>query len=54
MMISLNEQIENYRQLLFEVAPPIVLVDMDGVLVDWDSGTYSRQASSLTVLMLSH
>jgi glycosyltransferase involved in cell wall biosynthesis len=27
-----------YRRLVFDVAPPTVLVDMDGTAVDWDEG----------------
>merc|ERR1719201_1406352 len=30
--------VSNYRQLLFSVAPAVVLIDMDGVLADWDRG----------------
>jgi 5'(3')-deoxyribonucleotidase len=35
---DLDIMVEKYRQLLLAVAPPVILVDMDGVLVDWDSG----------------
>ena len=31
--------VEKYRELLLQVAPPLILVDMDGCLVDWDQGT---------------
>jgi glycosyltransferase involved in cell wall biosynthesis len=37
---SLTGMVHRYRQLLYEIAPPTVLVDMDGTLVDWDSGFY--------------
>lgn len=30
--------INHYRNLLQQVAPPTILVDMDGVIVDWDKG----------------
>lgn len=30
--------VEQYRQLLLDVAPPTILVDMDNTLVDWDAG----------------
>eukprot|EP01038_Epipyxis_sp_PR26KG_P010577 gene10577-14207_t len=29
---------DKFRQLLIEVSPPTILVDMDGVIVDWDKG----------------
>jgi hypothetical protein len=32
--------VRRYRQVLCEVAPPVILVDMDGTLVDWDRGFY--------------
>eukprot|EP01041_Mallomonas_annulata_P001611 gene1611-3109_t len=35
---DLNVMVERYRRVIYEVAPPVVLVDMDGVLVDWDAG----------------
>jgi hypothetical protein len=35
---DLDIMVERYRRLLLTVAPPVVLVDMDGVLVDWDEG----------------
>merc|ERR1711871_339939 len=35
---DLNIMCEEYRRLIFDVAPPTVLVDMDGVIVDWDAG----------------
>lgn len=33
--------VQHYRQLINQVAPPVVLIDMDGVLVDWDQGFIS-------------
>ena len=35
---DLNIMVDRYRRLIYEVAPPTILVDMDGTLVDWDSG----------------
>eukprot|EP01042_Synura_sphagnicola_P001937 gene1937-2288_t len=35
---DLNIMVDQYRRLIYEVAPPTVLVDMDGVIVDWDTG----------------
>lgn len=35
---DLDIMVDKYRQLLLAVAPPIILVDMDGTLVDWDQG----------------
>ncbi len=35
---DLDIMVESYRRLIFDVAPPVVLVDMDGVIVDWDLG----------------
>lgn len=32
---DLDKMVEKYRELLFHVAPPVILIDMDGVLVDW-------------------
>ncbi len=37
-MFDLDIMVCKYRQLLLSVAPPIILVDMDGTLVDWDKG----------------
>jgi len=37
-LFDLNIMVDRYRQLIFEVAPPVVLVDMDGTIVDWDAG----------------
>jgi 5'-nucleotidase len=30
--------VNHYRQLINKVAPPVILIDMDGTLVDWDKG----------------
>lgn len=37
---DLELMVESYRELLLSVAPPLILVDMDGVIVDWDAGFY--------------
>jgi len=37
-IFDLNIMVDRYRRVIFEVCPPVVLVDMDGVLVDWDAG----------------
>jgi 5'-nucleotidase len=37
---SMKAMIEAYRKTSFLLSPPIILVDMDGVLVDWDKGFY--------------
>ena len=34
--------VEKYRELLLRVAPPVILLDMDGALVDWDAGFRER------------
>jgi hypothetical protein len=39
---DLEIMVEQYRQLLLRVAPPTLLVDMDGVAVDWDRGFEAR------------
>jgi glycosyltransferase involved in cell wall biosynthesis/5'(3')-deoxyribonucleotidase len=33
---------QSFRDLLLSVAPPVILVDMDGTLVDWDAGFYDQ------------
>jgi 5'-nucleotidase len=35
---DLDIMVESYRQLVMKVAPPVVLLDMDGALIDWDKG----------------
>ena len=39
-MFDLDIMVEKYRELLLQVAPPLILVDMDGCLVDWDQGEH--------------
>merc|ERR1719189_1840801 len=34
----LQHMVDQYRRLAVKLARPVVLVDMDGVLVDWDRG----------------
>lgn len=31
-----------YRQIISRIAPPVVLLDMDSVLVDWDEGFWNK------------
>lgn len=33
---DLDLMVESYRQLVMKVAPPVILLDMDGALIDWD------------------
>lgn len=35
---DLDLMVESYRQLMISVAPPVILLDMDGCIVDWDKG----------------
>ncbi len=35
---DLDLMVESYRQLVLSVAPPVVLLDMDGALIDFDGG----------------
>jgi 5'-nucleotidase len=37
-MFDLDGMVDRYRQVLFDVAAPVVLLDMDGTIVDWDQG----------------
>lgn len=37
-MFDLDKMVERYRQLVAKVASPIILIDLDGTLVDWDKG----------------
>lgn len=46
---DLNIMVESYRQLVLKVAPPVILIDMDGTLVDWDRGFMSRWGSTCEV-----
>ena len=35
---DLDLMTESYRQLMISVSPPVILLDMDGCVVDWDKG----------------
>lgn len=35
---ELEAMVASYRELLLRIAPPTLLLDMDGTLVDWDQG----------------
>lgn len=35
---DINVMVDGYKQLMLQVAPPVILLDMDGALVDWDKG----------------
>jgi 5'-nucleotidase len=35
---AMEVMIANYRKTSFTLSPPTILIDMDGVLVDWDKG----------------
>lgn len=37
-VFDLEIMVENYRKLMLKVAPPVLLLDMDGTIVDWDAG----------------
>jgi hypothetical protein len=41
--------VEKYRELMLQIAPPIILLDMDGALVDWDSGFRAKWADRSTI-----
>jgi hypothetical protein len=41
--------VEKYRELMLHIAPPIILLDMDGALVDWDSGFRAKWAERSTI-----
>jgi len=43
-MFDLNIMVSCYQQLIFDLAPATILIDMDGVLVDWDRGFYKAWA----------
>jgi len=36
-----DSMVSAYRNLALELSPPVILLDMDGVLVDWDAGFLS-------------
>jgi 5'-nucleotidase len=40
-IFDLDIMVESYRQLVIKVAPPVILLDMDGALIDWDKGFMS-------------
>ena len=35
---DLDVMVDSYRKIMLVVAPPVILLDMDGCLVDWDKG----------------
>ena len=35
---KMDIMVSKYRQLIMETAPPVILLDLDGTLVDWDKG----------------
>lgn len=35
---DLDLMVQSYRDLVLKVAPPVVLLDMDGALINWDKG----------------
>jgi hypothetical protein len=37
-VFDLEIMVSKYRQLMLNVAPPLILLDMDGAIVDWDEG----------------
>lgn len=41
-VFDLNLMVESYQRLVMKVAPLVILLDMDGVLVDYDEGFFSR------------
>ena len=43
-MFDLDIMVSCYQQLIFDLAPATILIDMDGVLVDWDRGFYKGWA----------
>eukprot|EP00599_Poterioochromonas_sp_BG-1_P008745 CAMPEP_0173153570 /NCGR_PEP_ID=MMETSP1105-20130129/12939_1 /TAXON_ID=2985 /ORGANISM="Ochromonas sp., Strain BG-1" /LENGTH=635 /DNA_ID=CAMNT_0014069531 /DNA_START=1 /DNA_END=1908 /DNA_ORIENTATION=- len=46
---DLSIMVESYRQIVLAVAPPVILIDMDGVLVDWDKGFLEEWKGKTTV-----
>eukprot|EP01035_Chromulina_nebulosa_P020789 gene20789-26949_t len=46
---TLVAMVDNYKKLIFEVAPPVILIDMDGVLVNWDKGFYNEWTIELAL-----
>lgn len=47
MKFELESMAVAYRQLLLRVAPPTILLDMDGTVVDWDRYQHPSTASLL-------
>lgn len=41
---DLDIMVDQYRDLINAVAPPTILIDMDGVIVDWDKGFMEKWA----------
>lgn len=37
---DLDLMTESYKQLMISISPPVILLDMDGCVVDWDKGAY--------------
>ena len=37
-MFKIDLMGKKYRNLIYQLVPPVILIDMDGVLVDWDGG----------------
>lgn len=35
---DLDLMVESYRKLVLKAAPPVILLDMDGAMIDWDAG----------------
>lgn len=48
-VFDLDIMVESYRQLVLKVAPPVILIDMDGTLVDWDLGFAQNWKSRSTI-----
>jgi 5'-nucleotidase len=49
MTFDLELMVETYRQLVVKVAPPVVLLDMDGALIDWDKTFLKKWADRCPV-----
>merc|ERR1711953_642445 len=50
----LEHMVNQYRKVAMKLARPIVLVDMDGVLVDWDQGFLKAWAGRTPVDRTQH
>ena len=46
---DLEIMVESYRELMFKVAPPVLLLDMDGTIVDWDTGFRNMWSERSTI-----